>query len=73
MNDHAAVHPTFGRCTVLACLGRDRLIEVECSLSDSSPNVDDLPEGVEPHEVLFSETIWTRVLVVPAKLLDPVA
>jgi hypothetical protein len=52
------------RRTVIARLGQHALIEVERRVPDSTLDTSDLPHGVEPCEVLFSERIWTHVLVV---------
>ena len=55
------------RCTVIARLGQHDLIEVEHRRPDTTLDVSDLPLGIEPCEVLSSETISTQVLMVRAE------
>lgn len=52
-----AIHKDFGWCEVLAADGLKRTVMYEAHLPDETPNIADLPEGVTPGEVLFSETI----------------
>jgi hypothetical protein len=63
----AALSGAHVRRTVIARLGQHELIEVEQRVPDSTLDTRDLPYGVEPCEVLFSEKIWTQVLVVRAE------
>lgn len=52
-----AIHHDFGWCEVLAADGMMRTIEYEIHEQDETLNLDDLPEGVSPDEVVFSENI----------------
>lgn len=54
-----ATHPEYGWCEIIAATDMHRTIQFEVRTPDKQPNLDDLPFGVEPEEVLFSETIST--------------
>lgn len=54
-----ATHVDYGWCEVIAASGLERTVEVVIHTPDRELNVDDLPIGIEPEEILFSETITT--------------
>jgi|JI10StandDraft_1071094.scaffolds.fasta_scaffold877928_1 hypothetical protein len=54
-----ATHALYGWCEVIAANGMQRTVQFEIRTPDKKLNLDDLPFGVEPEEVLFSETIST--------------
>lgn len=67
-----AIHKDFGWCEVLAADGFERTVMYEVHVPDEAPNTDDLPEGVMPGEVLFSETIEQITEVVDVRDLREV-
>lgn len=78
--DSKAIHSQHGWCDVVAADGMMRTIEYETREQDATPNVADLPVGVAPREVVFSETIQHHEAVVdvrdlreinPAKDMQP--
>lgn len=52
-----AIHSDFGWCEVLAANGMMRTVAYEIHDPDETLNLDDLPEGVLPDEIVFSENI----------------
>lgn len=64
-----AKHRVHGLCKILDLRREQRLIGYEEHLPDDTPDVDDLPEGVEADEVLFSEKIVWHEAWVPVREL----
>lgn len=68
-----AIHPVFGWCEVVEVNGFDRTIMFEIRHPDETPNADDLPEGVDQGEVLYSETIERITEVVDVRSLREIS
>ena len=66
-----AKHRTYGLCKILAARREHRFVGYEEHLPDDTPDVDDLPEGMQADEVLFSEKIvWHETWVPVAELTE---
>lgn len=68
-----AVHSEYGWCEVSAAKGFERTVIVEIHEPDETLNVGDLPPGISPKEVVFSEAIRHIEIVVDVRDLREVS